>query len=274
MNSTSSLLATGLPLRDKKQVARSFSRAADTYDAVADFQRRVGQQLFELLPHEQVKTVLDLGCGTGFFYSQLVQKYSEASVIGLDLAEGMLKHCANHHQGKWLCADAETIPLADNSIDIIYSSLAIQWCENTEALFAEVFRVLKPEGRFIFSTLGPNSLHELREAWSAVDDYVHVNRFIENTALKTAMDQAGFCGDSNLVLSEEIITLEYQTLRELTWELKGIGAHNVNSGRPAGLTGRKRMQTFINGYEQQRNDNGMLPASYQVWFGQLHKPSA
>ena len=258
-------------LRDKKQVARSFGRAAATYDSVADFQRKVGRSLFDMLPLSPAETVLDLGCGTGFFYSQLQQKFSGARVVGLDLAEGMLQYCAANQKGDWLCADAENLPLADNSIDLVYSSLAIQWCENNDALFAELFRVLRPGGQVFFSTLGPDTLHELRRAWSTVDNYVHVNRFTEKVDLLAAIQQAGF-NKQQLLLTEQQVILEYETLRELTWELKGIGAHNVNSGRLVGLTGRKRMQTFIKGYEQQRNAKGLLPASYQVWLGRLIKP--
>ncbi|WP_200821268.1 malonyl-ACP O-methyltransferase BioC [Oceanicoccus sp. KOV_DT_Chl] len=258
--------------RDKKQVARSFSRAAETYDGVAEFQRLVGKRLLDFLPEINAETVLDLGCGTGFFTPQLQSHYPGSNIVGLDLAEGMVRYSSARQLGNWLCADAESLPLAANSIDIIYSSLAIQWCENNTELFSEIFRVLKPGGRFIFSTLGPQSLHELRSAWSVVDDYVHVNRFAAKELLLVAIKRAGFDNQHNSAWLEEMITLQYSSLRELTWELKGIGAHNVNSGRPVGLMGRQRMQAFMQGYEQQRNSEGLLPASYQVWYGVLGKP--
>jgi malonyl-CoA O-methyltransferase len=258
---------------DKHQVARSFSRAANSYDSVADLQRRVGRQLLETLPDISADVVLDLGCGTGFFTPQLQKQYPESTVVGLDLAEGMVAYAASHKSSRhWLCADAELLPLADNSIDVIFSSLAIQWCEDTEGLFSEIFRVLKPAGYFVFSTLGPNTLHELKKAWRAVDDYVHVNKFVDKTIIESAVKNTGFIeNNAELVLTEDIITLQYSSLKQLTRELKSLGAHNVNNGRPSGLTGKHRMQQFINGYEQQRNSNNYLPASYQAWYGCLQK---
>jgi malonyl-CoA O-methyltransferase len=264
---------------DKQQVARSFSRAAASYDSVAELQRRVGEKLITQLPTQlptylpetAAEVVLDLGCGTGYFSSQLQAAFPDSAVVGLDMAEGMLTYAAGHQANRhWLCADAERLPLADQSVEVIFSSLAIQWCEDYPALFAEAHRVLKPGGSLVFSTLGPNTLHELRSAWLAVDDYVHVNRFVERGVLAEAVRGSGFTAE--LVLQEEVITLEYPSLKDLTRELKGLGAHNVNSGRPSGLTGKRRLQQLIEGYERQRNSRQLLPASYQVWYGCLQKP--
>ena len=267
-------------LLNKQRVAESFSRAATSYDSVADLQRRVGEKLINYLPsglsNPAAATLLDLGCGTGFFTPLLSSAFTGVQYIGLDLAEGMVSFASQRrgrksgcHTPHWICGDAENLSLAENSIDIIYSSLAIQWCEDNEALFSELFRVLKPGGRVFFSTLGPNTLHELREAWSAVDNYVHVNRFVEQSILFDAINAAGFNSSTQWI--EENITLQYDVIKQLTSELKSLGAHNVNSGRPAGLTGKRRMHSFINAYEQQRNLQGKLPASYQVWYGFLQK---
>lgn len=260
----------------KQQVARSFGRAAKTYDSVAGLQRRVGETLLTYLPEslEDEAVVVDLGCGTGFFTPYLQQRFPVSSVLGLDLAEGMVNHASKYHDANaWLCADAEDLPFANNAVDVIFSSLAIQWCEDSDSLFSEIFRVLKPGGCFVFSTLGPNTLHELRTAWTAVDDYVHVNRFLPQRQLSTAAKAAGFIlADNGLGLEEETITLEYSALKQLTRELKCLGAHNVNQGRPSGLTGKKRLMQLSSAYELQRNDNHLLPASYQTWYGVLTKP--
>jgi malonyl-CoA O-methyltransferase len=217
--------------------------------------------------------VLDLGCGTGYFSSALQAAFPAGHYFGMDLAEGMVTYAQQYQRGDWLCGDAEKIPLADNSIDIIFSSLAIQWCEDLDSVFAEIARVLKPGGQFIFSTLGPDTLHELREAWRQVDDYVHVNRFVEQQVLDRAAKDSSLQLADDYIQQQEI-TLQYDTLKQLTAELKALGAHNVNSGRPAGLTGKNRMQKFIQAYERQRNTASMLPASYQVWYGRLSKPLA
>lgn len=253
---------------DKQQVARSFSRAASSYDSVATLQRQVGEVLFNTLPDQPCSVTVDLGCGTGFYLDDLSSKLG-GTVVAFDLAEGMTRYVKQRNNTEvCVCGDAENIPLSDASVDCIFSSLAIQWCEDNPALFAEIYRVLKPGGKMFFSTLGPDTLFELKQAWSAVDDYVHVNRFVGRDQLQQASRQAGF---DALQLSEQMISLEYPQLKNLTQELKGIGAHNMNEGRPAGLTGRHRIKQLLAAYESQRNERGMLPATYQVWYGVLEK---
>ncbi len=255
---------------DKKKVAQSFSRAAPTYDSVAQLQRDIGAQLFSQLPDDlpAQSVVLDLGSGTGFFTRQLAAKYRESQLIGLDIAEGMLHYAAEQHDGiNWLCSDAELLPIADNSVDIIFSSLAIQWCNNLPQLMAELARVLKPGGQVHIATLGPDTLYELKSAWQQVDDYVHVNRFQSSPNLIAAINPA------QLVVNEpqqEIRILYYERLNELTRELKALGAHNINSGKQEGLTGRARLFSFKNAYESFRTPQG-LPATYDVIYLTAHK---
>lgn len=259
-----------LPHIDKKLVAKSFNQAAASYDNAADLQRRVGDILFNKMG-EQVKTnILDLGCGTGYFTEKLAAKMPSANLFAIDIAEGMLNYSRDSHNeiGQWLCGDAENLPIANESMDSIFSSLVIQWCENNNALFQELYRVLKPGGQCWLATLGPNTLYELRQAWACVDDYVHVNQFFEKETLQLAWQQSGF---QQREFTEQEVVLEYKKLSDLTRELKALGAHNINSGRPSGLMGKKRMQQFIEGYEQQRNTNNLLPASYQVWWIVLQK---
>ncbi|WP_323813995.1 malonyl-ACP O-methyltransferase BioC [Cellvibrio sp. NN19] len=258
---------------DKQKVAQSFSRAAATYDSVAQLQRDIGAQLSEGLPTElpENSVVLDLGSGTGYFTRQLSACYQSSQVIGLDIAEGMLNYAASQQaSASWLCADAESLPLADNSIDIIFSSLAIQWCSNLAQLMKELARVLKPDGKIYIATLGPKTLHELKAAWQQVDDYVHVNQFQSVQQLTDALDQASF---SQRQIQQENRTLYYEQLNELTRELKSLGAHNVNAGKPDGLTGRARVLAFKNAYESFRALQG-LPATYDVIYITAHKEAA
>lgn len=256
----------------KPDIAESFSRAASSYDSVAELQRRVGFNLLNRVNPavDKPEVILDLGCGTGFFGPELQRQFTPSMLLSLDLAEGMLKYAREHRStavSHWLCGDAEVLPLADNSVDLIFSSLAIQWCENLPALFSEVNRVLKPGGRFLFATLGPETLHELRSAWSAVDNYQHVNRFI---SLNTLNDEAGNQLQIE-TLEQEYEILRYQQVRELTHELKGLGAHNISAGRQSGLTGKARVMAFKEAYEGFRTEDGVLPATYQVFYGQLIK---
>jgi malonyl-CoA O-methyltransferase len=258
---------------DKKKVAQSFSRAAATYDSVAQLQRDIGTQLFSRLPAalSAQSTLLDIGSGTGFFTRQLATQYGESHIIGLDIAEGMLRYSSVQQEGiNWLCADAESLPLANNSVDVIFSSLAIQWCNNLPQLMAELARVLKPGGQVHIATLGPDTLHELKSAWQQVDNYVHVNRFQSSHNLVAVLQSA------QLTLGEikqENRTLHYDHLKELTRELKALGAHNMNSGKPEGLTGRARMLAFKTAYEQFRGAQG-LPATYDVIYLKAYKEAA
>ncbi|MCP8689090.1 malonyl-ACP O-methyltransferase BioC [Marinobacterium sedimentorum] len=257
-------------LLNKHRIADSFSRAALTYDAAAELQRQIGHQLLESLPDTRPDRVLDLGSGTGYFTPLLRQRYGASNLLSLDLAQGMLAYARQHRpdaNAAWICGDAEALPLAGDSLDLIFSSLAIQWCEQPARLFAEVARVLRPGGRFMVATLGPDTLHELRDAWAAVDSDMHVNRFLAREPLLASVP-------ANLQLrafSTENRVLRYSQLRQLTSELKGIGAHNMNQGQPTGLTGKARVQGFRAAYEQHRDAQGLLPATYQVYYLHLQK---
>ncbi|RLA45401.1 MAG: malonyl-[acyl-carrier protein] O-methyltransferase BioC [Gammaproteobacteria bacterium] len=255
----------------KKEVADSFSRAAGLYDSVAKLQRDVGAQLLTSLDQLQIvpATVLDLGCGTGYFYADLRRRYPDARYLGLDLAQGMVEFARDRAGGAedWLVGDAEALPLAANSVDLVFSSLAVQWCYRPEHLFAELSRVLRPGGYCVFTSLGPDTLRELRAAWAAVDSHQHVNTFLPPSELATAARQVP---GIQLELDNGLFRMEYQRVRDLLAELKTLGAHNMNRDRPAGLTSRRTMAGMLQAYEAWRED-GVLPATYDVIFGVLEK---
>ncbi len=256
---------------EKANVADSFSRAAQHYEKVAHLQRDVGNQLLDQLPANPAypQAVLDLGCGTGMFRSKLQERFPAARFIGLDIAPGMVAYAQQQKSddSAWLIADAEALPLAAESVDLIFSSLAMQWSQQPWLLIAEIARVLRPGGSCVFSTLGPDTLHELRRAWQAVDSHRHVNAFCAASDLTAiAQDTA----DIELHLQTSEHRLYYEQVRDLLAELKTLGAHNMNRSRPAGLTGRHRLHAMFDAYEQWR-DNGMLPATYEVIYGRMVK---
>lgn len=247
---------------DKRLIAESFSRAAPTYDKAAALQRTVGSNLLGRLPRDFVPgDILDLGCGTGHFTRALAACF-DTPVIGLDLAEGMLRHANEHSPGldHWITADAERLPLRSESRDLIFSSLAMQWCPRLDQALAEAWRVLRPGGCLAFNTLLEGSLEELRQSWKAVDNLVHVNSFMSLTELTILLDDVGF-GDWQCDVERHV--LFYPRLGELTQELKALGAVNLNAGRPSGLTGKARARRLTAAYEQFRTEHG-LPASWQV----------
>lgn len=256
---------------EKKAVAASFSRAAAVYDSVAHLQRDVGAQLLSRLDtwSGTPTMVLDLGCGTGFFHAQLETRFPSALYLGLDLASGMVDYARAHCSvdSAWLVADAEALPLARESVDLVFSSLVVQWCCRPEHLFAELARVLRPGGCCVFTTLGPDTLWELRSAWATVDAHQHVNTFLPMAALAAA---AGRVPGIEITLEREALCMEYTRVRDLLDELKTLGAHNMNRSRKPGLTSRRTMQGMLQAYETRRLD-GVLPATYDVIFGMVRK---
>jgi malonyl-CoA O-methyltransferase len=257
--------------RDKRRVAQAFSRAAESYDSVAQLQRAIADRLLQWLPEEVEGNLLDLGCGTGYAAPHLHACYPESPLLHLDLAHGMLTFAREQRSvpgAFYLCGDAEQLPLADASVELIWSSLAVQWCEQPDRLMTELARVLKPGGRCLLATLGPDTLHELKRAWAAVDDDVHVNSF---TALERLLAY-----NTGLTLARcetEYRVLRYNRLQELMHELKALGAHNVNSRRDQGLSSRQRLIRLLDAYERQRQADGALPATYEVYYLELFKES-
>lgn len=262
------------PQIDKRQARRSFARSADRYDRVAVLQREIGGRMLERLElvRLQPRTVLDVGAGTGFSTAGLLRRYPKARVIALDFALPMLRHA--RRKGGWLrhplclCADAERLPLADGTVDLLYSNLTLQWCNDLEHTFRGFLRVLRPGGLLMFTTFGPDTLQELRAAWARADGHSHVSRFPDMHDVGDSLVRARF---ADPVMDVERMTLTYREVADLMRDLKVLGAHNVTGGRPRGLTGKGRLQAMTRAYEESRVD-GRLPASYEVVYGHAWAP--
>lgn len=250
----------GIP---KNRIAHSFSSAASQYDRFAHVQKQVAQKLIgELPPIAPAQACLDLGCGTGFVTQHL--RDAKAFTVGLDIAFGMLTQARMKLPQSHFCqGDAEALPFASASFSLVVSSLALQWCSSLVPTMREVKRILKPGGLCYFSTLGPATLNELRQAWSAVDEYEHVNRFLPKDQVLADVQAAGL-RIRNFHTVE--IKPEYVELMTLLRELKAIGAHNMNPGRPKGLTLRSRFKQLENAYSKLKSEQGTLPATYEVFM--------
>jgi len=260
---------------DKRLYRHAFHRAAETYDEAAVLQKEVAGRLLERLDYVrlQPQQILDLGSGTGFCATALARRYKTARVIALDIAPGMLQQARKKlsrleklfgNRQRFVCADADYLPLKDRSLDLVVSNLTLQWCPNLDQTFAEIRRVLKPDGLFMFSTLGPDTLKELRQSWKTVDRNAHVHTFIDMHDVGDALLRAQF---ADPVMDMETITLTYKDASKLMQDLKSLGAHNASAARTKGLTGRHRLQSMLAAYEKFRRD-GVLPATYEVVYGQ------
>jgi malonyl-CoA O-methyltransferase len=256
---------------DKSQIARSFGKAAVSYDSVAHFQRWTADKLLTKVGDVTVQRLLDLGCGTGYSSDHLCARFDTCNYFGLDLSKDMLTYASSKH-GKdsryWIAGDAENLPLSSDSLDLVFSSLAIQWCSDLPKMFSEVCRVLRPGGVFAFSTLADGSLKELADAWKAADDRQHVNNFEPTEDVRSSLNGISF--EIECFEQEEVV-LKYDSVRELTRELKLLGAHNMTADRPTRLTGKAALREFVAAYEKMRVPEGYLPATYQVLWGVLVK---
>jgi malonyl-CoA O-methyltransferase len=265
----------------KQAIRASFEKAARTYDDAAFLQKEVARRMDDRLEMMRLSPgrILDAGCGTGFAFPQLMRRYPDADLVGLDLAHAMLVEAQHRlpkpslldrlrspfsgRRSSLIGADMEALPLATDCVDMIWSSLAMQWIAAPETMFREMRRVLKPGGLLLFSTFGPDTLRELRAAFSGIDGYSHVNRFTDMHDIGDALVHAGF---ANPVMEMEYLTLTYTDLKGVLRDLKNIGAHTVVDDRRQGLMGRHEWQRLVANYERFRRE-GRLPATYEVIYG-------
>jgi len=267
-------------LIDKRRMRRAFSSAAAGYDEAAVLQREVCERMLERLEliRLQPARILDAGSGTGWGTRQLAEKYPAAQIVSLDIANGMLL-AARSRSGWWrklfggaqqmqVCGDIEALPLADNAVEMVWSNLAVQWCNDLPAAFAGLHRVLKADGLLMFSTFGPDTLKELRQAFGGVDSHNHLNRFADMHDIGDMLVHAGF---AEPVMDMEYLTLTYDDVRGILQDLKRIGAHNATAGRGHGLMGKNAWSRLLENYERLRHD-GKLPATYEVVYGHAWKP--
>lgn len=264
---------------DRRQVGRRFARAAASYAEGDFFAREIDRRMQERLDYVRIapNTVVDLGCSRGASLPGLAARYPAARQIGVDLAPAMLQAAQPARPGwrRWLglgesgpqllAADAARLPLAARSADLVWSNLLLHWLDDPLPALAEAHRVLEVGGLLMFSTLGPDTLKELRACFA--DGYAHTQRFIDMHDLGDMLVANGF---ADPVMDMEVLTLHYDSFDALLHELQAAGSACAMTARRRGLSGRRLWAQARTTYEGLRRE-GKLPATFEVVYGHAWK---
>ncbi|HVW65805.1 MAG TPA: malonyl-ACP O-methyltransferase BioC [Nitrosospira sp.] len=267
---------------DKRQVRKAFDRAAASYDQAAVLQREVLNRMLSRLDYIKYSPsfIMDAGSGTGHGTRELAARYPDARVLALDIAPAMHLHArasvspwkrllgAWKNQTGYVIGDIEQLPIKTSSVQLVWSNLTLQWCNDIKQTIGEIHRVLQTNGLFMFSTFGPDTLKELRHAFDGIDQFSHINRFIDMHDIGDMLVHNGF---ATPVMDMEYITMTYQDVPGMMRDLKAIGAHNVTHGRRRGLTGKAAWREVTSRYEKARVAD-RLPATFEVVYGHAWKP--
>ena len=250
------------PPIDARAARRRFSRAAESYCGATRLESEVGARLLERLDYMKLapRRILDAGSGPAREARALGARYRGAQIVALDFALPLLprRGVLDRWLGRGvlpLCADFARLPLADASVELVWCNLALHWANDPLAAFREFERVLSPEGLLLFSTLGPDTLKELRAA--AGSSRVHA--FIDMHDLGDMLVAAGL---SAPVMDMELITIDYRAGEQLLDDLRASGQTNARADRCRGLAGRRFLQQFR---------SAPLRATYEVVYGHAWK---
>ena len=258
----------------KTEICKAFNAQAGEYEQAAKVQHDIGLELLGRLQYLKInpRYILDLGCGTGVFSEQLKKLYPRAQVIGFDLALSMLQE-AKAKQGwlkKWglVNGDMNIMPFATGLFDLVFANQVIHWSSSLPMLMRELNRVMHVNSCLMFTTLGPDTFLELRQAWASVDSHAHTNVFSDMHDVGDVLLAERFIDP---VMDMEMLNVHYSNLSQLIHALKAQGVRNINTGRNPGLTGRQAWRDFEAAYAMLRTAEGHFPLSYEVVYGHAWK---
>ncbi|MFB6434749.1 MAG: malonyl-ACP O-methyltransferase BioC [Candidatus Malihini olakiniferum] len=244
----------------KRAIAHAFGRAARRYARFSELQRTSGNHLMTLAAPFSGQLILDAGCGTGY----CSQRWRELGkqVVALDLSPGMLQQAETEQSADaYVQGDIEHLPLADASIDLCFSNLAVQWCEDLPRAIASCYRVTRPGGAVVFSTLAEGSLGELAQAWLSLDGSKRVNDFLPLAQI------ADICRPYRHLLYPQTLSYRFSTVTDVMHSLKGIGSTWLHGDRARGLLTRRRLQALAQAYPAAA---GEFPLSYHLIYGIIY----
>lgn len=266
---------------NKVRIQNSFNRSSQNYNTFAFVSKEIGSRLIERALHwrKSPKIILDLGSGPGTMHNELRQAFPKARIIELDLAFNMLNE-TSREQNLWqrfldkrelIQGDMDCLPLQNQSIDMIFSNCAIEWSQNHDQLFREMARILAPDGGLFFSTFGPDTLQELRQAWDHVDDHAHIHDFPDMHPMGDLLLKVGFhCP----VMAQEHLNFNYPNFSTLMKDLKNTGVTNLHQERCKGLLTPQRLKKVESHYFNTFVNDGLLPCTVEVIFGHAVKRPA
>jgi malonyl-CoA O-methyltransferase len=268
------MLQSAIEKQNKERIAKQFSIAATHYDNLAKVQLDIALDAKAMLSM-QSQCLLDIGCGTGRVTQQLSTHSKQ--VLAMDLAFGMLQHASCHYSKSaknpilWIQGDAEHLPLKNDSVDSVFSSMALQWCSEPERVMSELHRILIPKGQIVLAIMTAGSFNELKKSWACIDNYRHVNQFFSSQTWLKAAIKSG--------LQVEIKDQCYQTwhpnIRHLLTSVKGIGANTLlnkaNESVSTASLSRHQLSKIEQFYFSQFGVDQQIPLSYQIAFLQCVK---
>lgn len=260
-------------MNEKAEICNVFNTHAADYAQAAVVQHEIGERLFERLHYLKIKPryVLDIGCGPGVFSKKLKKHYPEAQIIGVDVAFAMLNQ-AKSNQGwrrKWglVNADMTALPFPAGLFDVVFANQVIHWVNPLSAVISELNRVMAPGGCLMFSTLGPDTFCEIRNAFATVDRHAHVNDYPDMHDVGDGLLKAYFLDP---VVDMEMLTAHYASLPNLLQALKTLG-RNIHPARHRGLTGKLAWKKFEQSMLTQCTPEGKYPLTYEIVYGHAWK---
>jgi malonyl-CoA O-methyltransferase len=269
---------TSIANRNKTRIAQQFSRAANTYNSAADVQLDIAFDALANLP-SHYQSGLDIGCGTGRISQQLAARCD--NLIAMDLAFGMLTYAKQHNlvgdpSISWLQGDADYLPLADHSVDMVFSSMVLQWSDNQQKVMSEIARVMTADSQAMLAIMCDGSFEQLNDSWQFIDSQRHVNNF---ASAQTWYDAAISQGLQVTMQQKQYVTWHHG-IRPLLSSIKSIGANvlltnqestEFSQSKSKNVFNRHTLQQLETYYQQKYAENMQLPLTYQVCFLQCSK---
>lgn len=249
-------------------VIKQFDTSASTYTTSPTLQQELGDILFKTIfpcSFDDTSVILDLGCGPGLFTQRI--KTLGGQLLSIDLSQSML--IQNSLSNAKLRSDSHCLALQNESVDLVFSNLMMQWCDAQQVL-AEIHRVLKPGGTAVISTLLPGSLFELQQAWSTVDNDQHIHQYQSGKCISSTLASLTWRQKST---TEQELVYHYSNARQLAKELKSIGANHVHNRKRVGLVGKGAWKKMENAYRRQflNPELNMISATYRALTIKLKK---